>query len=162
KGVEPLISAPPGLGKPNEWLTLEVIARGQHVITRVNGRTAVETYEAGGRPRGPLLLQQPGAPTLVPSPNGGIQDVAPGRPRPSGSQEAAPDRLGVIRQIDWPGRHTYQAVFSPDGSLFLVAGSAGPGHTIKVWELATGRLALEFPGNEKGVFTPDGKQVLAT
>src|SRR5262249_49348 len=37
----------------------------------------------------------------------------------------------------------------------------GQGHTIKVWELATGRLAHEFPGNEKGVFTPDGKQILA-
>jgi tetratricopeptide (TPR) repeat protein/WD40 repeat protein len=77
------------------------------------------------------------------------------------AEAAAPEKIGVIRQIEWPGRHTYQTVFSPDGRLFLVAGSAGPGHTIKVWELATGRLALEFPGNEKGVFTPDGKQVLA-
>jgi WD40 repeat protein len=76
-------------------------------------------------------------------------------------QETAPEPAGVIRQIEWPGRHIYQASFSPDGRLFLVAGSAGPGHTIKVWDLATGRLLLEFPGNEKGVFTPDGKQVLA-
>jgi serine/threonine protein kinase/tetratricopeptide (TPR) repeat protein len=59
------ISAPPGLAKPNEWLTLEVIVRGPHWITKVNGRTAVETYEVGGRPRGHILLQQHGPQTVV-------------------------------------------------------------------------------------------------
>src|SRR5439155_25883875 len=65
KGDEPCISAPPGLGKPNEWLTLEVIVRGPHVITKVNGKTAVETYEASGQPRGHILLQQYGSQTVV-------------------------------------------------------------------------------------------------
>src|SRR5262249_7261163 len=34
-------------------------------ITKVNGRTAVETYEVSGRPRGHILLQQFGSQTVV-------------------------------------------------------------------------------------------------
>lgn len=75
--------------------------------------------------------------------------------------QASAEKMVLLREIGWPGRHIYNAAFSPDGRHFLVAGSAGPGNTIKVWEVTTGRPALDFTGNEKGVFTPDSKQVLA-
>lgn len=56
---------PPGLGKLNEWVTLEIIARGPHVITKVNGSTAVDTHEAVGHRPSHISLQQNGAQTVV-------------------------------------------------------------------------------------------------
>src|SRR5262249_10329450 len=68
------------LGKPNEWLTLEVIARGPHVITRVNGKPAAETYEAIGKPSGHILLQQHGAQTVVHFRKVEIKELPPEEP----------------------------------------------------------------------------------
>jgi hypothetical protein len=35
--------------KPNEWFTMDVIAQGDHLVTKVNGKTTVDTVERWGR-----------------------------------------------------------------------------------------------------------------
>ncbi|MBI2805670.1 MAG: protein kinase [Planctomycetes bacterium] len=72
--------------------------------------------------------------------------------------EPTPEKVGEVRRIDWPGRHMYVATFSPDSRYYLVTGMG----SARVWEVATGKQVLEFPGNECAAFTPDGKQILST
>ena len=59
------VSAAAGLTAAKRWFTLEVIARGDHIITKVNGKVAVETHTTSGNRRGHILLQQAGGQTTV-------------------------------------------------------------------------------------------------
>jgi len=47
------------LVKPDEWFTQEVIARGNHIIIKVNGKTTVDFVDAGNRhTKGHFAIQQ--------------------------------------------------------------------------------------------------------
>ncbi len=61
-------------------------------------------------------------------------------------------------RIEWQGNHIFHTAFSPDGKLCLAGGDTG---TLRVWEVASGNQVLELPVN-LGLFTPDGKQLIAT
>lgn len=51
---------------PNQWSTIEVIAKGEHIVIRVNGKTAVDhLLPRGYRKKGHLALAQLGAATVV-------------------------------------------------------------------------------------------------
>ena len=58
-------SAPAGLAKPNEWMTVEVIVRGGLALTKVNGKTAAASNELCGNPRGHIMFQHFGPHTVV-------------------------------------------------------------------------------------------------
>src|SRR5262249_57297429 len=55
--------------------------------------------------------------------------------------------------------HAFHTTFSPDGRYYL---AGGDNRTLRLYEVATGRLVREFAGHEgwaaPAVFTPDGKQ----
>src|SRR5262249_4574406 len=58
--------------------------------------------------------------------------------------------------------HAFHTTFSPDGRYYL---AGGDNRTLRLYEVATGRLVREFAGHEgwaaPAVFTPDGKQFLS-
>ena len=58
-------SAPAGLAKTGEWMTVEIIARGGQALTRINGKTAAISGELCGNPRGQIVLQYLGPQTVV-------------------------------------------------------------------------------------------------
>jgi hypothetical protein len=62
---------------PDEWFTLEVIAQGDHQVTRVNGKTAVDVRD-GRFQKGRLALvgSQPG--TVVRFRRIEVKELAPG------------------------------------------------------------------------------------
>jgi WD40 repeat protein len=68
--------------------------------------------------------------------------------------------ISQVRLLHWVGRHLYSTGFSPDSRYYYATGDGG-GNTTRVWETATGKLVLEFVGNEFVVFTPDGKRLLS-
>jgi WD40 repeat protein len=72
-------------------------------------------------------------------------------------------KVGEVRKHFWVGRRVYFAGFSPDGRYYVATGEAnGPGpETVRVWELANGKLLLEVTGNEFALFTPDSKRLIA-
>jgi sugar lactone lactonase YvrE len=72
-------------------------------------------------------------------------------------------KVGEVRKHNWAGRHAYFAGFSPDGRYYVATGDrqgSGP-ETVRVWELASGKLVLEVKGNEFALFTPDSKRLIA-
>jgi WD40 repeat protein len=73
----------------------------------------------------------------------------------------ADERVEVFLQTGHVGSVSAVAV-SPDGRLAL---SGGDDHTLKLWEIATGREVRTFKGHTKGVcavaFSPDGQWVLS-
>jgi WD40 repeat protein len=70
------------------------------------------------------------------------------------------EKVGEVRRIRWWG-HTYFTGFSPDSRYYLATGQVESPHTVRVWEVATGRQVLEVEGNECAAFTPNGKLLLA-
>jgi tetratricopeptide (TPR) repeat protein len=58
--------------------------------------------------------------------------------------------------------HAFHTTFSPDGSYYL---AGGDGCTLRLYEVATGRLVHELTGHKgwagPAVFTPDSKQLLS-
>ncbi len=72
-------------------------------------------------------------------------------------------KVGEVRKHHWPGRRAYFADFSPDGLYYVATGEAnGPGPTtVRVWELASGKLVMEGIGNEFAIFTRDSKRLIA-
>jgi WD40 repeat protein len=73
--------------------------------------------------------------------------------------------VGEVRQHQWPGRKAAYAVFSPDGRYYAATGVAAEEPivlgTLRVWELASGKLVMEVKGILWAAFTPDSKQLLA-
>jgi WD40 repeat protein len=76
--------------------------------------------------------------------------------------------VGEVRKNFWPGRYAYFARFSPDGKYYAATGGEGAtagnlaGSTLRVWETASGKLAMEVTGIEFLLFTPDGKQLITS
>lgn len=50
--------------KSNEWFTMDVIAEGNHIVIKVNGKTMVETHDSRYK-KGQFALQQHDAATVV-------------------------------------------------------------------------------------------------
>jgi WD40 repeat protein/Flp pilus assembly protein TadD len=67
-----------------------------------------------------------------------------------------------IHRIAWPGVHSYNTTFSPDGRHFLVGGD---GSALRLYEVKSGKLLRELTGHthwtQHAVFLPDGKQALS-
>ncbi|MCO6454774.1 MAG: protein kinase [Pirellulaceae bacterium] len=62
---EDWILTPSGMGSPDEWFTLEIIARDRHIMSKVNGRVASESLKRKPGSQGHILLQQRGGQTVV-------------------------------------------------------------------------------------------------
>jgi hypothetical protein len=71
------------------------------------------------------------------------------------------EKFGLVRVVRLPNRFTYHTGFSPDGRYYLVAGMVQATNDIRLWEVETGKVKLNVPGNEGVAFTPDGKHLLA-
>jgi hypothetical protein len=80
KAGDPWIAAPADLAKPGEWFVLEVIAIGQHITSKVNGKIAAETRNAGVHPRGQIVLQAFGEKTVVQFKTVEIKELPPEEP----------------------------------------------------------------------------------
>jgi formylglycine-generating enzyme required for sulfatase activity len=65
EGKDAWYPAARGLTKPKEWFLLEIIARGDHVVTKVNGKLALDTEAPTANRRGHIFLQQCGGKTIV-------------------------------------------------------------------------------------------------
>lgn len=61
----------------------------------------------------------------------------------------------------WYGRHTYSTAFSPDSRYYAATGAVQADNTVRIWDVASGKLVMEVEGNECAVFTPDSKQLVA-
>jgi hypothetical protein len=85
-----------------------------------------------------------------------------GKPGSGGEASGLDFKFGEVRKHHWL-RRPYFAGFSPDGRYYVATGDAGiPGPaTVRVWELASGKLVLEVKGNEFALFTPDSKRLIA-
>jgi WD40 repeat protein len=86
-----------------------------------------------------------------------------GKPGNGGKAPPLDFKVGEVRKHHWVGRRAYFASFSPDGRYYVATGEAnGPGPTtVRVWELASGKLILEVTGNEFARFTPDSQRLIA-
>jgi WD40 repeat protein len=71
-------------------------------------------------------------------------------------------KIAEVRRIEWPEVHVHRVAFSPDGRLYAAGGTS---NTVRVWEVASGKLLHEFVGHEEAIggvaFTPDSKQLLS-
>jgi WD40 repeat protein len=70
--------------------------------------------------------------------------------------------VGEVRKHEWFRRKAAYAVFSPDGRYYAATGVTGEEpDTLRVWELASGKLVMEVRGNLWALFTPDSKRLIA-
>ncbi len=81
-----------GLTKPKEWFILEIIARGDHVVTKVNGKLALDTEAPTANRRGHIFLQQCGGQTTVRFKKIEIKDLPPAGVR---TESGAKDKPAV-------------------------------------------------------------------
>src|SRR5262249_55276176 len=86
-----------------------------------------------------------------------------GKPGVGGEATGLDFKVGEVRKHHWAGRRAYFAGFSPDGRYYVATGEAETltPATVRVWELASGKLVLEVLGNEFAYFTPDSKRLIA-
>jgi hypothetical protein len=86
-----------------------------------------------------------------------------GKPGNGGEATGLDFKVGEVRKHNWAGRHAYFAGFSPDGRYYVATGDrhGGGPETVRVWELASGKLVVEVKGNEFALFTPDSKRLIA-
>jgi hypothetical protein len=59
------IKAPRGMTFPQEWFVLEVIAQGNTITSKVNGRVATQVRHRHENVKGAIMLQQYGPATIV-------------------------------------------------------------------------------------------------
>jgi RNA polymerase sigma factor (sigma-70 family) len=92
---------------------------------------------------------------------------AAGEPPPAKEAEAprpskAEDKVGEVRCFEGHAGGITRVAFSPDGRL---GASSSMSNTVRVWELATGKLVLVLEGHSDRVdcvtFSPDGKRLLS-
>jgi WD40 repeat protein/tRNA A-37 threonylcarbamoyl transferase component Bud32 len=73
----------------------------------------------------------------------------------------AAEKVGLVRTFSGYTKGAYGVAFSPDSRHAL--SGAGDG-TVRLWEVATGRIVRQFPGHDGPVdgvaFSPDGRQAL--
>jgi hypothetical protein len=120
-------SAPAGMAKPNEWMTVEVVVRGGLALTKVNGKTAAASNELCGNPRGHIMLQHFGPRTVVRFRQIEIKEMPPAdadAARPAeGQQERNAVMWGPVRDgwqvgIGWKnGKTHYEASDRPEFEL---------------------------------------------
>jgi RNA polymerase sigma factor (sigma-70 family) len=74
----------------------------------------------------------------------------------------ANDQVGQVRQFDGQAGTILRVAFSPDGRLAV---SASMSNTIRIWEVATGKLVHVLEGHRDRVdcatFSPDSKRLLS-
>ena len=86
--------------------------------------------------------------------------------------ELPPAKPEVLNSIEWQDAeqgfpaHIFQTGISGDGKLFFGAGDGGPSGSIRIFEMATGKLIQEFrPGTDvwysHAAFVPGGKYLAA-
>lgn len=145
------ITAPPDLTKPNEWMMLEIIARGQHVITKVNGKTTAEIRNAEINSQGPILLQQYGEQTVVQFKKVEIREF------PS----TEPEHNGEVRRFAGHTEAVISVAISADGSRALSGSHDG---TVRLWDTADGKELLKLDAAagpcEAVALSPDGTHAL--
>jgi serine/threonine protein kinase len=79
----------------------------------------------------------------------------------SGSATALVDfPVGEVRKHFWPDRRAYFADFSPDGKYYVATGERWGPSTVRVWELASGKLVMEVTGYHHARFTHDSKRLI--
>lgn len=85
------------MGFPNEWFTLEIIARDSHIMSKVNDRVASESLKRKPGSQGHILLQQRGGQTAVEFRKIEIVELdEQGKPlHPQTSAEAVPLTIGM-------------------------------------------------------------------
>jgi WD40 repeat protein len=86
-----------------------------------------------------------------------------GKPGNGGEATGLDFKVGEVRKHHWAGRRAYFAGFSPDGRYYVATGDAGGSgpETVRVWDLASGKLVMEVTGNEFAFFMPDSKRLIA-
>jgi RNA polymerase sigma factor (sigma-70 family) len=85
---------------------------------------------------------------------------------PAGSAGRKPDepaeKVGEVRRFEGHGAGILRVAFSPDGRR---AASSSMGNTIRLWDVATGKLVHALEGHSDRVdcvtFSPDGKRLLS-
>jgi WD40 repeat protein len=84
---------------------------------------------------------------------------------PAGKSSAQDWPVGEVRRHHWGFRKAAFAVFSPDGRYYAATGVAGEEplipDTLRVWDLASGKLVMEVRGDLWVTFTPDSKWLVA-
>ena len=147
---------------PDEWFTLEVIARHNHIEIKVNGETTAEytdherTYE-----RGYIALQQmpPGRgrnPTVVQFRKIEIKDLN----EPEVTFQVEGD-LELVSELNGHRDWINHVVYTHDGRRIV---SSGSDETIRIWDAATGELVKTIDtGNAplEIAVSPDGRYVVA-
>jgi hypothetical protein len=56
--------------------------------------------------------------------------------------------------------HLYFSAISPDNRYFLLGGDVPGSRQVRLGELTTGKVLHQFPGHDRAVLTPNGKQLL--
>jgi hypothetical protein len=119
-----LVNVEEMLVKPDEWFTQEVIADGNHITIKVNGKTTVDYVdEKRTYTKGHLALQVLGPGTVVQFRKVEVKELPPSRDRPSGAEGFRPlfngkDLAGWV--VDSGARR----LWSVEGGELVAAGSA--------------------------------------
>jgi WD40 repeat protein len=130
------------------------------LLVLVGGLTLTEAAGVTNLRATVIGILQPSSPITDANNNGG---------KPDSGKAATPldFPVGEVRTHVWPRRKAAYAVFSPDGRYYAATGvsgeeSLGVPETLRVWELASGKLVVEVKGNLWAAFTPDSKCLLAS
>jgi hypothetical protein len=92
-----------GLAKPKEWFILEISARGDHVVTKVNGKLALDTEAPTANRRGHIFLQQCEGKTIVRFRKIEIKELPPAGVRTeSGAKEAKEAQVASAKHLGIP------------------------------------------------------------
>jgi eukaryotic-like serine/threonine-protein kinase len=81
--------------------------------------------------------------------------------------------VGLVYHFNWydeqqrMNANLFWSNFSPDGTAFVAGGDPGPKGDIRLWEVATGKMLMQFtldgnPWFNRAVFLPDGKRLLTS
>src|SRR5262249_46280413 len=138
---------------PGQWLTLEVIAQGNHIVVKVDGQVAADYLDEARRfSRGRIVV------------GSGLQSVAAYRKIEIRELEPAPDEnvtgspgLVVIRGFP---RYIWGVALSPEAKHAVIACADS---TVRVCDAATGHeIRKLFAGTHESAhaaYSPDGKLI---
>ncbi|MBT6157241.1 MAG: SUMF1/EgtB/PvdO family nonheme iron enzyme, partial [Planctomycetaceae bacterium] len=149
----------------DEWFTLEVVAVGNHITTKVNGKTVVNFMDESSLARnGHFILHSKTPPNTVAFRKILVKELSPQpesiqRPRPNDAQSQP---LTEVRRFKGHTDNIDVVAFSPDGKFII---SGGGEKLLYQWDYVSGTIVRKISVGDypRGLAVlPDGRHVITS